>query len=136
MGRVKGVWRVLVGALLVTATACGKQDSPTNTVVPSTTSSGSHQKIAYHVVENGRGIIYLVDVETKAEIRLTDLKEGVGPYFSFSPDGQRLVYVAASGSRAADIYVANFDGTDKKQRSRNRTCVGTQWAENCFCVPS
>jgi Tol biopolymer transport system component len=113
----KKSWLVLLGLLLATTTAC-REHSPEITVVSQHSTSEHFQKIAYHTLENELGLIYLLDLESRDQIRLTASKEGVMPFFSFSPDGQKLVYVADSKFKPPDIYVMNLDGTDKKRLTR------------------
>lgn len=67
------------------------------------------------IIFKREGEIYLLDIDTKEEIRLTNSAvEEWNP--SFSPDGEKILFQREEeGTGWSHIYIMNVDGTDKKR---------------------
>lgn len=88
----------------------------TSTSVPvSTALGGGAGQIAFASNRSGIPQIYIVDVDGESAVQVTDLPNGACQP-SWSPDGQRLVFISPCRSmediyRNASLYIINADGS-------------------------
>jgi len=80
-------------------------------VMPDATWSPDGKSIAVSSEFDG-GAIYVVDVQSRAMRRLTQIAHPYTP--AWSPDGKRIVFNAAT-AKTSEIYVIDADGKNQKQ---------------------
>ena len=71
--------------------------------------------LAFTTQRRGKDILVLLDVKRRAAVRSYDdlpFEQMIGP--TFSPDGQRLAFVGATGAQS-DVYIMGVDGTNLRR---------------------
>jgi Tol biopolymer transport system component len=71
-------------------------------------------QIAFVSGNEGNGEIYLLDVERTIQHNLTRSPVYEGHPFAWSPDGQRIAYLATDGITSSNIFVMDADGGDQR----------------------
>lgn len=84
-------------------------------IVPSTPIGGGYGQIAYVSSREGVPQVYIFDVASNSEIKVTDIPAGACQP-SWSPDGKRLVFISPCGGMDevyynAGLYIINADGS-------------------------
>jgi len=102
--------------LSATSPAGGPSVVPGSTPIISTTPiGGGYGQIAYASNRDGVSQIYLLDISSASEVKITDMPEGACQP-SWSPDGMRLVFISPCGGMDefyynAGLYIINADGS-------------------------
>lgn len=73
--------------------------------------SPDDKKIAYISKRENKWNIYILDLTTNAEIKLTDNLED--KYFSWSPNGKKIAFITNSNESSNEINIINSDGSGK-----------------------
>lgn len=89
-------------------------------------------KIAYSSIENGRAILYVMNADGSARVRLSDSTTD-SMYPEWAPDGQTLIYVQGSSKGDLAVQTMKFDGADKKKIT---TDAGDDWDERPVWSPA
>lgn len=85
-------------------------DDPGGTAFPSLSPDGS--KVAFVSSRDGNPEIYVKDLETQEQIRLTD-DPGIDNQPQFSPDGSKIAFVS-NRSGSLDIWIMDADGGNQR----------------------
>jgi len=72
--------------------------------------SPSGMELAYHDYRDGPLALYKIGVDGKNEVKLTGTGVRLMGHFSWSPDGNKMVY-GVSGLDKVDMYIMNKDGS-------------------------
>jgi len=108
--RVVLAWLALSAALPV----CAQTERLINVrdMYPSMSPNG--RQLVFQSNRSGSNQVYVMDVEDKTTIRLTDLPLGAETP-QFSPDGTLIVFAAYLADDNNDVFIMNADGSDLKQ---------------------
>jgi len=71
------------------------------------------KSLAYISRRDGRFQLYLLDLATNQELRLSDTTKDESP--SFSPNGKYIMYATESGGRRGTLAVVSVDGRIKQR---------------------
>lgn len=92
--------------------------TPTATLTPTFTPTSTPvpvgEIIAYLHIEAGRNLLSTIDIDYGTEAKLSSANHDV-TFFSWSPDGQQLVYQASNGTNN-EIYTVGWNGLIEAQR--------------------
>ena len=78
---------------------------------PQVSPDGS-KMVFYSNRDKGIHQIYLMDLESRETVQLTESGQNFDP--AFSPDGKKIVFKSTRADKLGDIYIMNLDGTSQQ----------------------
>jgi TolB protein len=119
---------VCVTILLAACTTANPE--PTPAVSPGK-GMQSNPDIAYFAGRQGRGDLYVLDLETRQETRLTAGLDLVQDEFEWSPDGTSIVFVNGVEYEESELFVVNVYSGEIRQLTDNQTMdKSPAWSPN------